>query len=72
MRRLLIILIILVVIGGGAAIAMKSASLISRMHAALPTSPSLTVPGGVVRSIVHALVGSLSLNKNLCPLLYRC
>ncbi len=47
------------------AIAMKSASLISSVHAALPTAPSCTAPGGVFRSIVHALSGPDSLNRNV-------
>src|SRR5574337_721444 len=44
---------------------MKSASLISSVHAAFPATPSLTLPGGVERSIVHALSGDDSLNRNV-------
>src|SRR5258706_14583076 len=46
------------------AIAMKSASLISSVQAALPTAPSCTAPGGVDRSTVHCASGLASLNRN--------
>src|SRR3954447_25317034 len=45
--------------------AMKSASLMSSVQAALPTAESCTAPGGVDRSIVHVESGLFSLNRNV-------
>src|SRR5690348_15046237 len=45
------------------AIARKSASVISSVQPGVPATPSLTVPGGVVRSIVQLDAGLDSLNR---------
>src|SRR5262249_12965142 len=47
------------------AIARKSASDISSVHAGLPATPSVTLPGGADRSIVQLASGLASLNRNV-------